>query len=111
MITKAGEFGIQANQLAEFAKAISHPARLRILLTVAKRGECICGEIVDVMPLAQSTVSQHLKELKRIGLIAGETEGLKSCYCIDWKKMKRFRSMFDEFFDEMEKAEKETGCC
>ncbi|HMU85052.1 MAG TPA: metalloregulator ArsR/SmtB family transcription factor [Leptospiraceae bacterium] len=110
MITKAAEFPATLNELADFAKALSHPARTQILKTVAKRGECVCGEIVDVMPLAQSTVSQHLKDLKGIGLIKGETEGKTSCYCIDWKAMKRFKSLASQFFEEMEKFEK-SNCC
>lgn len=111
MINKANEFPAALGNLAEYAKAISHPARLRILKTIAKRGECICGEIVEVMPLAQSTVSQHLRELKQIGLIQGETEGVKSCYCIDWKGVKKFRGMMEAFFQEMEDCQKEQDCC
>ncbi|MBL8019106.1 MAG: winged helix-turn-helix transcriptional regulator [Leptospirales bacterium] len=111
MITKSAEFSNALNQLADFAKVLSHPARVQILKTIAKRGECICGEIVEVLPLAQSTVSQHLKELKTIGLIKGETEGLKSCYCVDWKAMKKCRALFDDFFEEMEKHKDAEECC
>ncbi|MCE9598759.1 MAG: metalloregulator ArsR/SmtB family transcription factor [Spirochaetia bacterium] len=111
MINKASEFPAALAQLAEFAKAFSHPARIRILKTIGKRGECICGELVDVMPLAQSTVSQHLRELKSVGLIRGETEGVTSCYCIDWKTMNRYRSMMNDFFQEMESCQKSQDCC
>lgn len=112
MITKSSEFSVPLNQLADFARVLSHPARVQILKTIAKRGECICGEIVQVLPLAQSTVSQHLKELKSIGLIRGETEGLKSCYCIHWKAMKKCRGLFEDFFEEMEKHQKaDAECC
>jgi DNA-binding transcriptional ArsR family regulator len=84
------EFSKQEIELAEFAKAISHPARIAILKTLAKRNECVCGEIVEVLPLAQSTVSQHLKELQKSGLIKGRIDGTKSCYCIDEKAFSRF---------------------
>lgn len=111
MINKSAEFPVALGQLANLTKALSHPARIRILKTIAKRGECICGEIVDVMPLAQSTVSQHLSELKKIGLIQGETEGAKSCYCVDWKAMAKFRTMMNDFFEEMDTLSKEQECC
>ena len=68
---KKEEFTVKEQELAAFAKAMSHPARIAILKILAQRNECICGEIVDVLPLAQSTVSQHLKELKEAGLISG----------------------------------------
>jgi len=88
-ISKKLEFIETDNELATFAKALSHPARILILKTLAKRNTCICGEIVDVLPLSQSTVSQHLKELLEAGIIKGEIEGVKSCYCIDWKKLNK----------------------
>lgn len=83
-INKSTQFSEEAQTLASFAKALSHPARLEILKVLAERKSCICGEIVEIMPLSQSTVSQHLKELKRLGLIKGTVEGVRSCYCIDW---------------------------
>ena len=70
-------------RLAEAAKALGHPARLAILQTLAKRGACVCGEVVDELPLAQATVSQHLKALKAAGLVRGEVDGPRSCYCVD----------------------------
>lgn len=70
-------------QLAAWAKALSHPARLAILRTLGARGECVCGEVVEVVGLAQSTVSQHLKVLREAGLIAGRSDGPRSCYCLD----------------------------
>jgi DNA-binding transcriptional ArsR family regulator len=78
-------FTKQDRHLAEMAKALSHPARIAILRKLAKHGTCICGEIVRVMPLAQSTVSQHLKELRKARLIRGEIEGPRTCYCLDAK--------------------------
>lgn len=69
--------------LAALARALGHPARLAILRVLAARATCICGEIVDVLPLAQSTVSQHLKVLKEAGLIRGTVDGPRTCYCLD----------------------------
>jgi len=76
-------FTKQDNEIADFAKALSHPARLDILSLLINEKSCICGSIVDKLPLSQSTVSQHLKELKSAGLILGEIEGQKVCYCIN----------------------------
>ncbi len=84
---KHEKFSAADQKLAAVAKALSHPARIAILRTLARRGTCICGEIVAVMPLAQSTVSQHLKALKAAGLIVGEVEGPKSCYCVNGKAL------------------------
>ena len=87
-INKKSEFSPEDQLLADFAKVLSHPARIAILKVLAQKGVCICGEIVEVLPLAQSTVSQHLKDMKAAGLITGEVEGTKSCYCIDWNALK-----------------------
>lgn len=97
-IHKRDEFNKKENEIAAFAKAIGHPARVSILKEIAKREECICGEIVEVLPLAQSTVSQHLKELLKAELITGTVDGVKSCYCINWKTFDRFEKIFNEFF-------------
>lgn len=97
-INKKDEFTKKENELSDFANAISHPARVAILKEIATREQCICGEIVEVLPLAQSTVSQHLKELLKAGLITGTVEGVKSCYCINWKTFDRFEKTFNEFF-------------
>lgn len=88
--------------LAASLKALSHPARLAILQTLAERGTCICGEIVDVMPLSQATVSQHLKVLKEAGLISGEIDGQKSCYCINTGGISRLRERFESLFGSLE---------
>lgn len=84
--------------LATRLKALGHPARVEILRVIAERGTCICGEVVEVLPLAQSTVSQHLKVLKEAGFVRGEVDGPKSCYCLDQEVMKQFRSDLDELF-------------
>ena len=73
--------------LAAFFKALGHPVRLKILRHLLKENRCICGRIVEILPLAQSTVSQHLKVLKESGLVQGEVEGLKTCYCVDRQKL------------------------
>lgn len=90
-------------RLSEFTKALSHPARLEILETLAKENTCICGEIVDKLPLAQSTVSQHLKELKKYGLISSEIDGPKSCYTINWSQLDSYFGMVNEFSDKLRK--------
>ncbi len=91
-------------ELAGLAKALSHPARIKILNVLNQKNVCITGEIVDMLPLAQSTVSQHLKELQNIGLISGEVEGPKMCYCIEPKMMKRVKSAFNNLFSKI-------NCC
>ena len=83
---------------ADIAKALSHPARIKILQLLLEKDTCICGEIVDQLPLSQSTVSQHLKELKRVGFIKGEIEGPKISYCLDDKVIAKARSAFSGLF-------------
>lgn len=100
-IKKTDTFKNQEIKLAELAKALSHPARIAILKTLAQKNTCICGEIVNTLPLAQSTVSQHLKELKKAELITGEIEGPKSCYCINLRKLEEFSEWIQKLFDEL----------
>ena len=107
---KKEEFTVKEQELAAFAKAMSHPARISILKILAQRNECICGEIVDVLPLAQSTVSQHLKELKEAGLINGSVDGPRSCYCINWKAFEKFNQEFNFLFSKL-KLQQEKTCC
>jgi len=108
-IHKKEEFTQREQDLAIFAKAMSHPARIAILKVLAQKNECICGEIVEVLPLAQSTVSQHLKELKNAGLINGETDGPRSCYCINWKAFEKFNTDFNSLFQKLK--EQNAKCC
>lgn len=82
-----------ATQLAQLAWAVAHPARVRIVRLLIDREACVCGEIVDELPLAQSTVSQHLKILKEAGLIQGEVDGPKVCYCINPAKLQELKSL------------------
>ena len=94
---KKSEFSPEDQHLAEIVKALAHPARIAILRELAARKSCVCGEIVEVLPLAQSTVSQHLKELLNAGLIRGTVEGTKSCYCINKEAFSKFSRVMDEF--------------
>ena len=79
------------DELAALAKAVAHPARIRILRLLVRKTACVCGDIVDDLPLAQSTVSQHLKVLKEAGLIRGEVDGPRVCYCIEPSALRRFK--------------------
>lgn len=109
-IHKKESFTQKEQDLAAFAKALAHPARIAVLKVLAERNECICGEIVDVLPLAQSTVSQHLKELKSAGLIDGSVDGPRSCYCINWKAFEKFNQEFTSLFQKL-KTRNEKACC
>jgi DNA-binding transcriptional ArsR family regulator len=108
--TKKDEFTQKEQDLAAFAKALSHPARIAILKLLAQKNVCICGDIVEVLPLAQSTVSQHLKELKVAGLINGTIDGPRSCYCINWKAFEKYNNEFNFLFDNL-KLKNEKACC
>jgi DNA-binding transcriptional ArsR family regulator len=109
-IAKTTEFTQQEQDLAAFAKVLSHPARIAIMKVLAKENACICGRIVEILPLAQATVSQHLKELKNAGLIKGTVEGPKSCYCINWEAMEKFMHDFNGMFSAMQ-LHKGKSCC
>src|SRR5215212_4888838 len=85
-LSKTASFTQADVTVAAYAKALGHPARIAILRILLERRACICGDIVEELPLSQSTVSQHLKELKDAGLIKGDIEGKKICYCIDEKE-------------------------
>ena len=94
-------FSKEEIELADIAKAFAHPARIKILNILIDANVCMCGQIVDLMPLAQATVSQHLKELKKVGLIQGEIEGPKTCYCLDHKKLKKAKDQFSQLFSNI----------
>jgi len=106
---KTEEFSSREIELADIAKALSHPARLKILKILAHENVCMCGDIVELLPLAQATVSQHLKELKRVGLIKGEIEGPKTCYCIDTNAVSKAFTKLTEYFNQIDKECK--GSC
>lgn len=97
MITKAELFADDLVRLSKWAKALSHPARLEILNVLAKQETCICGELVDALPLSQASVSRHLQTLKDAGLIKGEVDGPRTCYCVDRGALKAVREHFDDF--------------
>lgn len=107
-IHKKEEFDQKDQDLANFAKAISHPARIAILKLLAQQQECICGRIVELLPLAQSTVSQHLKELLKAGLIKGTVDGPRSCYCINWEVFTKFSDQFNNSFNDLAAQRKEN---
>lgn len=106
--TKSEEFTVKDNRIAKYAKALSHPARIAILRLLIQKQACICGDIVDELPLSQSTVSQHLKELKHAGLIKGDIDGAKVCYCIDEKEWKVAKERMDQLFDAYKGVD---NCC
>jgi DNA-binding transcriptional ArsR family regulator len=98
-----------ADALAEGLKALAHPARLRILEILAARRSCVCGEIVEVMPLAQATVSQHLKVLKEAGLVRGTIDGRNSCYCLDAAVVAALGRALDRFLGGLDAGEPATS--
>jgi DNA-binding transcriptional ArsR family regulator len=97
-ISKTEDFTKAQNDLAVFAKAMGHPARITILQFLIKTKACVCGDIVDQLPLSQSTVSQHLGELKKAGLIKGDIDGPSTCYCIDEKVWNKAKKMMGDLF-------------
>ena len=103
-ISKKDEFTQEDIWLADVAKALSHPARIRILKILNDMDSCMVGSLVNKLPLAQATVSQHLKELKRVGLIQGEIDGPKICYCINNKALTKAKISLDNLFSKI-------GCC
>lgn len=106
--TKSYHFTTKENKVAKYAKALAHPARISILKLLALKATCQCGDIVEELPLSQSTVSQHLKELKEAGLIKGEIEGAKVCYCIDEKEWKAAQASLNKLFDSYRVGK---NCC
>jgi DNA-binding transcriptional ArsR family regulator len=109
-MSKTEEFSLKQNQISNLAKALGHPARIAILEVLMKKEDCICGDIVDELPLAQPTVSQHLKELKNAGLIKGSIEGNKVGYCIDQKGIRKLVDYLLAVDAKLEKT-KTKKCC
>jgi ArsR family transcriptional regulator, arsenate/arsenite/antimonite-responsive transcriptional repressor len=103
--SKKEKFNGNQNRLADLAKALAHPARIAILQFLASKDICMCGDIVEELPLSQATVSQHLAELKRVGLITGEIEGPKVCYCINKKAWQEARQLLAQFMTDAK------SCC
>jgi len=111
MATDKRRFFSESDQeIALISKALSHPARVTILNYLANQTSCICSDIVDELPLAQSTVSQHLKELKTAGLIKGVIEGPKMCYCIDLEKYEAMSQKLITFLEEVKDINQKTCC-
>jgi len=102
--SKADKFSEEEIEIAKLAKALAHPARIAILKFLASKNSCLCGDIVDELPLSQSTTSQHLKELKLAGLIKGDIDGPRVCYCLNLEIVTKARKHFDILF-------KKSGCC
>ena len=105
--TKTDNFTDQQNRIATIAKAFGHPARIAIIEHLMKVNACICGDIVNELPLAQPTVSQHLKELKNAGIIKGSIEGNSICYCIDEKTI----DILNSYFSKISSTVSQEKCC
>lgn len=107
--TKTDHFTDEQNTIATILKAFGHPARVAIMEYLMKVDTCICGDIVNELPLAQPTVSQHLKELKNAGLIKGSIEGNAICYCIDEKSINKLQNYFANISAKL--TTKKDNCC
>jgi len=109
-ITKAKLFSTSQKRTAELLKALGHPARIAIVELLADCQSCICGDITNELPLAQSTVSQHLKALKKAGIIKGEIDGVRTCYCLDEEGVKEIRELLPALLNNLKTATK-SNCC
>lgn len=101
--TKTEHFTSKQNSIAIITKALGHPARIAIIEYLIKVGTCICGDIVNELPLAQPTISQHLRELKNAGIIKGSIEGNSICYCVDEKVIEKLQIYFDNIASKIKK--------
>jgi DNA-binding transcriptional ArsR family regulator len=108
-LTKTENFTSSQNDLAIMAKALAHPARIAILQEIFKSKTCICGDLVGQINLSQSTISQHLKELKTAGLIKGTIEGTSVCYCIDENHWSLLKRTFNQFLNQH--ISQQNECC
>jgi predicted transcriptional regulator len=108
-VVKLAGFDKKTLELAALSKAIGHPARMAIIMYLIENPSCICNDIVDELPLAQSTISKHLTELKNVGLIKGEIEGSKLCYCINPEVWNTLKGLFSDLFQSYDC--KEGDCC
>lgn len=108
-LTKTEIFTEQQNKIASIAKVLGHPARIAIIQQLIKLNSCICGDLVEEIGLAQATISQHLKELKKVELIQGNIEGTSVCYCINTKKWTEINTIFSDFFNQ--KFYSKDECC
>ena len=104
--TKSDQFSDQQNEMAMMLKALAHPARVAIVEYLLKVESCICGDIVDHLPLAQATVSQHLRELKNAGMIQGSIEGTSICYCLNEKALVKLKNYLGKLESKLK-----SKCC
>lgn len=109
-ITKAKLFNPSQKRIAELMKALGHPARIAIIELLAERETCICGDITNELPLAQSTVSQHLKALKKTGIIKGEIDGVCTCYCLNEEGITEIKELFTSLLTNLTTATQENCC-
>ena len=107
--SKSESFSIEHNQTAQLFKALSHPAKIAIIEFLLSTDSCICGDIVNQLPLSQPTVSQHLRELKNVGLIKGSIEGTAICYCIDENGFDKIKDFFVQITNHI--TQKKINCC
>lgn len=108
-LAKTEIFSDSQNAIAKFAKAFAHPARVSILQHLFKIDSCVCGDLVNQIGLAQPTISQHLKELKHLGLIKGSVEGTSVCYCIDKENWTEMKKLMTHFLDQ--DLSNSANCC
>ncbi len=108
-VTKSDIYTKEQNVVAAYAKVLGHPARIAILQELIERKTCVCGELVTEIGLAQATISQHLKELKQVGIIQGEIEGTSICYCINMEKWTELKKVFSGLFSSLQKGK--FRCC
>jgi len=108
MPTKADRFSSDLTGVAAQAQVLAHPARLKILQVLADHDRCICGDIVEALPLAQATVSRHLKALRQAGLVSVSQDGPRSCYCLRVEALESLASEFSSFFAAILPRESET---
>lgn len=99
-LSKTADFTTEQVRIAELAKALAHPARVAIVQHLLKVQACICGDLVDALPLSQSTVSQHLKEMKKVGIITGSVDPPKVCYCLNPTVLMELRAAFGALFSK-----------
>lgn len=110
-LTKTDLFTIEQNELAVLAKALAHPARIAIIQYLAKTKTCINGTLVLEIGLAQPTISQHLRELKDLGLIKGSIEGVSVNYCLNLEKWEEVQRLFNGLFDQITDSSSQMDCC
>lgn len=110
--TKTEIFSPEQNNIASIAKVLAHPARIAIIELLSRTEGCVCGEIVDEIGLAQATISQHLKELKKAGIIKGNIDGTSVCYCIDYNNLNTVKEILNSFLSiEPSICTQNTDCC